>query len=85
MRWPSREPSSTCAVDDMFSCPPATISSASPHLIACVASIAAAYREQVLLDYGCFTDYVRSNFSIGPSNYLAKNPDDDDDDEVEFD
>ena len=50
-----------------------------------VASIAAAYREQVLLDYGCFTDYVRSNFSIGPSNYLANNPDDDDDDEVEFD
>ena len=50
-----------------------------------VASIAAAYREQVLLDYGCFTDYVRSNFSIGPSNYIEKYPDEDDDDEVEFD
>ena len=50
-----------------------------------VASIAAAYREQVLLDYGCFTDYVRSNFSIGPSNYIEKDPDEDEDDEVEFD
>jgi len=39
----------------------------------------------VLLDYGCFTDYARSNFSIGPSNYLEKYPDEDDDDEVEFD
>ena len=41
--------------------------------------------QQVLLDYGCFTDYVRSNFSIGPSNYIEKYPDEDDDDEVEFD
>jgi hypothetical protein len=36
----------------------------------------------VLLDYGCFTDYVRSNFSLGPDNYLAKKADDDN--EVEF-
>ena len=41
-----------------------------------VASIAAAYREQVLLDFGCFTDYVRSNFSLGPDDYTAASSDD---------
>ena len=37
-----------------------------------VASIAAAYREQVLLDFGCFTDYASSNFSVGSGQYAAQ-------------
>ena len=41
-----------------------------------VASIAAAYREQVLLDFGCFTDYVKSNFSVGPADFGAASSDD---------
>ena len=41
MRIPSREPCITCGVADMFSWPPATISEASPHLMACAASITA--------------------------------------------
>ena len=41
IRWPSREPSTTWEVADMFSWPPATTSEASPHLIACAASITA--------------------------------------------
>ena len=47
-----------------------------------VASIAAAYREQVLLDFGCFTDYVRSNFSLTPGDYSAARSDPDDEVEV---
>ena len=42
-----------------------------------VASIAAAYREQVLLDFGCFTDYVKSNFSVGLADFGAASSDDD--------
>src|SRR5476649_1056864 len=41
MRKPSREPGSTCGAALMFSWPPATTISASPHLTACAASMTA--------------------------------------------
>jgi hypothetical protein len=41
MRWPSREPSSTCGAALMFSWPPATTIWLSPAPIACAASITA--------------------------------------------
>jgi len=41
MRWPSREPISTCGARLMFSWPPAITISASPSRIACAASITA--------------------------------------------
>ena len=41
MRWPLREFGSTCGAALMFSWPPATTISASPHFTACAASITA--------------------------------------------
>ena len=41
MRWPSREPGSTCGAMLMLSCPPAMTISESPSRIACAASITA--------------------------------------------
>ena len=41
MRWPSREPGSTCGARLMLSWPPAITISASPSRIACAASITA--------------------------------------------
>ena len=41
MRWPSREPSSTCGEALMFSWPPANTISLSPQAMACAASITA--------------------------------------------
>ncbi len=41
MRWPSREPSSTCGEALMFSWPPATTMSLSPQATACAASMTA--------------------------------------------
>ncbi len=41
MRWPSREPSSTCGLALMFSCPPAMTISLSPVATAWAASITA--------------------------------------------
>ena len=41
MRWPSREPGSTCGARLMLSCPPAMTISLSPSRIDCAASITA--------------------------------------------